>query len=114
VVDARWGSRVTGHDPGKMTVAPWRPRPWTFPAGIHTHSSEQVFYFDERGLIQRHDYTAEPIGNWAKAAHYCHEHRTFDGLVVPTRRLVYPRRRDNRPRSRPRLVWIEVPSATVV
>ena len=113
-VFAREGFRVRELDPWDENGARWRRLAVTFPAGIHTHSSEQVFYFDERGLIQRHDYTAEPIGNWAKAAHYCHEHRTFDGLVVPTRRLVYPRRRDNRPRSRPRLVWIEVPSATVV
>jgi hypothetical protein len=110
---AREGFRVRELDPWAEGRARWRRLAVTFPPGVHTHSAEQVFYIDERGLIQRHDYTAEPFGGWAKAAHYCHDHRSFDGLVVPTRRLVYPRRRNNRPRSRPRLVWIEVPSATI-
>ena len=43
-----------------------------------------------------------------------YDHRSFDGLVLPTRRLVYPRRRDNRPRARPRLVWIEVADGMVL
>ena len=85
-----------------------------FPAGVHTHSRDQVFYIDESGLIRRHDYTAEPIGSWAHAAHYCMDHQTFDGLVVPTRRRVYPRRPDNQRRPHPRLVWIDVPTAAVV
>jgi hypothetical protein len=91
----------------------WRRLAVTFPEHVHTHSREQVFYIDAGGLIRRHDYTAEPIGGWAKAAHYCLDHRTFDGLVVPTRRRVYPRRRDNRRRAGPLLVWIEVPRAAV-
>jgi hypothetical protein len=88
----------------------WRRLAVRFPEGVHTHCSEQVFYIDADGLIRRHDYTAEPFGGWAKAAHYCFDHRDFDGLLLPTRRLVYPRRPDNRPRSRPRMVWIEVSS----
>src|SRR6266566_1317659 len=91
----------------------WRRLAVTFPPGVHTHSREQVFYIDDRGLIRRHDYTAEPIGGWARAAHYCFDHRFFDGLLVATRRLVYPRRRDDRARARPRLVWIELSSATI-
>jgi hypothetical protein len=91
----------------------WRRLAVTFPDGVHTHSREQVFYIDADGLIRRHDYTAEPFGGWAKAVHYCLEHRTFDGLVVPTRRRVYPRRRDNRPRSGPLLVWVEAGDVSV-
>ena len=85
-----------------------------FPESVHTHSREQVFYVDARGRIRRHDYTAEPIGGWARAAHFCMDHERFDGLLVPTRRRVYPRRADNRPRQRPRLVWVEVTDAKVV
>lgn len=62
-----------------------------FPPEIPTHSPEQVFHFDEGGLLRRHDYTASVVGGWAKAAHYCDEHRSFDGLVFPTRRRVYSR-----------------------
>jgi hypothetical protein len=85
-----------------------------FPEDIDTHSREQDFYFDERGLLRRLDYTAEVFGNWAKAAHYCWEHRPFDGLVVPTRRKVTPRKRNNRPRSRPVLVWLEIDDVTPI
>jgi hypothetical protein len=90
----------------------WRRLAVTFPEHVHTHSREQVFYIDANdGLIRRHDYTAEPIGGWAKAAHYCLDHRSFDGLVVPTRRRVYPRKHNNQRRAGPLLVWIEVPRA---
>jgi hypothetical protein len=89
----------------------WRRLEVRFPAHVQTHSREQVFYIDPAGLIRRHDYTAEPFGSWARAAHYCFEHTSFDGLIFPRRRLVYPRRRDNRPRAHPQLVWIEMSAA---
>jgi len=85
----------------------------TFPAGVHTHSREQVFHIDERGLIRRHDYTAEPISRLATAAHYCMDHETFDGLTIATRRRVYPRKGDGTRRRGPLLVWIEMPGAGV-
>jgi hypothetical protein len=79
-----------------------------FPPAVPTHSRDQVFHFDERGLLRQLDYTAEPFGSWAKAAHLCEGHREADGLVFPTSRVVYPRRRDGRPRRRPELIWIEI------
>jgi hypothetical protein len=84
----------------------------SFPPDVPTHSREQTFHFDEDGLLTRLDYTAEVFGSWAKAAHLCAEHREFDGIMVPTRRRVYPRRRDGRPRPRPTLVWIDVVSVS--
>ncbi|OGK87766.1 MAG: hypothetical protein A2050_17205 [Candidatus Rokubacteria bacterium GWA2_73_35] len=80
----------------------------TFPPDVPTHSREQVLHFDAAGLLRRHDYTAEVFGGWAHAAHYATGHRAFAGLVVPTRRRVYPRRRDGRARPFPTLVWIDV------
>jgi hypothetical protein len=100
-------------DPWGENGEHWRRLAVTFPGHVHTHSREQVFYVDGSGLIRRHDYTAEPIGGWAKAAHYCFDHRSFDGLMVPTRRRVYPRKRNNRRRAGPLLVWIEVAGAAV-
>jgi hypothetical protein len=91
----------------------WRRLRVRFPGDIPTHSPEQDFYFDDAGLLRRLDYTAEVFGSWAKAAHYCWDHKEFSGLVVPTRRKVFPRRRDGRPRSRPTLVWIEIKDVTV-
>ena len=113
-VFAREGYELTELDPWEEEGERWERLGVRFPSSVHTHSREQVFYIDAAGLIRRHDYTAEPIGAWAKAAHYCTGHETFDGLIVPTRRFVYPRRPDNRPRAHPRLVWIEVPTARVV
>jgi len=104
----RDGYRLQELEPWEERGRRWRRLSVTFPQGVHTHCREQIFYIDEQGLIRRHDYTAEPFGQWARAAHYCFDHRSFDGLLMPTRRLVYPRRPDNTPRSRPRLVWIEV------
>jgi hypothetical protein len=61
-----------------------------YPAGWPVHSREQDFHFDESGLLVRNDYTAEVIGGWAHAVHLSAEHRSFDGLVLPTRRRVHP------------------------
>ena len=91
----------------------WQRLSVRFPEHIHTHCREQVFYIDERGLVRRHDYTAEPIGGWAHAAHYSFDHTDFDGITLAKRRLVYPRKRDNTTRAHPLLVWIDVPSATL-
>jgi len=85
----------------------WRKLKVAFPSHIHTHCRQQVFYIDNRGLIRRHDYTSEPFGESAKAAHYSSDHRQFGGLVIPTRR-VHPRKADGRPRRHPILIWIDV------
>ena len=61
-----------------------------FPADVPSHSREQVFHFDAQGILRRLDYTAEVMGPWARAAHLCARHRTFAGVVVPTRRRVHP------------------------
>ena len=92
----------------------WRKLHVRFPSGIHTHSRDQVLYADERGRIVRHDYTAEPFGAGAKAAHYSTGHQDFGGLVVPTRRRVHPRRADGSPRPHPTLVWINVEDVAAV
>lgn len=86
----------------------WRRLEVQFPPGLHTHSAHQTFYIDASGLIRRHDYTAEPIGRWAHAAHYCDDHRTFDGLVFPTRRRVHPIGPGGRALRWPTLVALDV------
>ncbi len=66
-----------------------------FPSDFPTHCLEQIFYFNSDGFLKRHDYTAEVVGNWAKAAHYCFDHKNFSGLIVPTKRRVFPRWQNN-------------------
>jgi hypothetical protein len=79
-----------------------------FPPDVPTHSREQVFHFDAEARLVRHDYHAEVIGPYARAAHLCAEHRDFDGLVVPTRRRVVPRRRGGGTLPGPTLVSIAI------
>jgi hypothetical protein len=86
----------------------WRRLEARFGAGIDTHSSRQTFYFDARGLLRRHDYTAEVVGRWARAAHYCDEHARAGGLVFPTRRRVVPVGIANRSLPGPILVSLQL------
>ena len=80
----------------------------TFPEDIPTHSRQQIFYFDYQRMIKRLDYTAEPVGGWAHAAHLCADYRTFGKLKVPTKRWALPLPFGQNPLPGPRLVDLEV------
>jgi hypothetical protein len=93
----------------------WRRLRVEFPSQVPTHSREQVLSFDDRGRLRRHDYTADivsPAGP-IPVAHYCEEHRTFSGLVVPTRRRAFTRREDNTPVPEEVVVAIDIDAVTV-
>jgi hypothetical protein len=79
----------------------------TFPDDIPTHSRTQTFYFDKSRLLRRLDYTAEVVGAWAHAAHFCNRYRDFSGLKVATLRTVRPLL-FNHPLSSPTLVGLEI------
>jgi hypothetical protein len=80
-----------------------------FPSHLPTHCERQRFYIDPAtGLLKQHDYTAEVIGGWARAAHVVLEHGAWEGIPFPSKRRITPRRSDGRPRRWPVLVWIEV------
>jgi hypothetical protein len=80
----------------------------SFPAFIPTHCRDQVFYFNQRGLLVRHDYTAEVFGNWAKACHYSWDHKETDGIIIPRKRRVHPRLPSNHPFRLITLVEIDI------
>jgi hypothetical protein len=86
----------------------WRRLEVSFPPNIPTHSQRQTFYVDDAGLIRRHDYVAQPIGRWARAAHYCDDHRYFAELLFPTRRRVRPRGPGGRSLPGPILVALDI------
>jgi hypothetical protein len=64
----------------------------TYPDGFHTHSTTQIFYYDlQKYLLRRMDYTAEVFNFPANAAHYCYDHKQFNGFTFPTTRDAYAR-----------------------
>lgn len=67
----------------------WRSLHVTFPADIPTHCAEQVFFFNDKGLLQRVDYKTDVAGG--VAAHYCYDHSWFGGILFPTLRRVVRR-----------------------
>ncbi len=88
--------------------ASWRTLHVRYPAGFPTHCRDQVFYFDDRFLLQRLDYTADVFGPLARGAHYCEDYQRFDGLAFATHRIGYPRRLNGQPLPWPRVIegWI--------
>jgi hypothetical protein len=87
---------------------PWRRLRVIFPDELHTHSREQLFYFDSEGLLRRHDYQVDVIGSGSTSAHLVSGHRDFGGIVFPTVRRVYPVGPDNKPLTGTVLVSIDV------
>ena len=55
----------------------------------------QIYYWDSTTGLQRGvDYDVEVNGG-VHIAHYTSEHKSFDGLIVPTRRRVLHRNEEN-------------------
>jgi len=79
----------------------------TFPAGVATHSAEQTFYFDQHGLLKRHDYDVE-ISGGTPAAHYVAEAEEFFGIRVPMKHTIFGRRPDGTSAPEPLVVSIDV------
>jgi hypothetical protein len=85
----------------------WRRLRVTFPVSIATHSAQQTFYFDQQGLLKRHDYDVD-ISGGTPAAHYVSELEEFSGIMVPTRHTVLGRQPDGRPVPTPVVVSIDI------
>lgn len=73
--------------------APLRGLRVRVPARIHTHSSEQQLYFDQDGLLRRHDYEVDVAGRM-RAAHLSSEYIDVQGLKFATKRRVFLRAED--------------------
>jgi hypothetical protein len=95
-------------EPWREGETTWRRLEARFPPGLDTHCPRQVFYYDRDLRLRRHDYTAEIVGRWARAAHMCDDHVEVDGLVFPTRRRVVPRGPGERPLPGPALVTLQL------
>ncbi|HET6490007.1 MAG TPA: hypothetical protein VFG28_09605, partial [Syntrophales bacterium] len=85
------------------------------PDSIPTHSRVQKFLLDPvSGLLLQHNYTAEVMGGWAKAANLVTEHGIWNGIPFPSRRLVTSRRKDGSPSGGPVLVDLTIHDWSVV
>ena len=101
---------VTPWEEGSET---WRRLRVRFPADVPTHTAEQVFYFDDAGLLRRLDYAVDILGVPPPVAHLTDEHRELSGLVVPTRRRVYFQGEDGVPNTEHALVELDISDVTV-
>jgi hypothetical protein len=104
----REGVEVAEGAPWEAQGETWRRLEATFPDELDTHSVRQIFYFDDRGMLRRHDYVAEVIGGWAHAAHMCTDQVESGGLVFPTTRWVRPIGPANRPLRFPTMVSLKL------
>jgi hypothetical protein len=94
-------------EPWQENGKTWRRLQVIFPNTIATHSRQQTFYFDESGLLQRHDYEVEIAGG-SPAAHYAYDHKIVEGITVPVKHRVFIRRTDNTPLPEPLVVSVDL------
>ena len=74
----------------------WRRLKVSFPPSIASHSSEQTFSFGDDGLLRRHDYDVEVVGN-SPIAHYVSQYKDISGFLIWTKRRAFVRQPDNTP-----------------
>lgn len=90
----------------------WRRLGVRYPDTIATHSAEQVLYVDSNSLLRRRDYQVDIAGG-TPAAHYMDDHREFDGIVLPVKRVVHGRDGDGRKVPEPVTVSIDIDDVLV-
>ena len=66
----------------------WRVLKVRFPDYIATHTQDQASYFGPDGLLRRHQYTVDVLGN-APGLNYAADYRSVSGVMVPTKRRVF-------------------------
>ncbi len=85
----------------------WRRLRVTWPSYLATHSTEQTLYFNDNGLLARHDYDVE-ISGGASAAHYVSDYGDVAGIMLPTKHRIFPRTPDGQSLTEPLIVSIDL------
>jgi hypothetical protein len=85
----------------------WRALKVRFPDYLATHTREQISYFGPDGLLRRHEYTVDVLGN-APGLNYASDYRNVSGVVVPTKRRVFAYDGQKRKIPEPLLVAIDI------
>ncbi len=95
-------------------IEPWQERGETwrrlkvrFPTDIATHSTEQTLYFDQQGLLKRHDYHVEISGDIG-AAHYVSDIKEVSGIILPTKHRIFGLQPDGHAAPEPLVVSIDM------
>jgi hypothetical protein len=94
-------------EPWKEKGETWRRLKVEFPSRIVTHSTAQTLYFDQRGLLRRHDYDLEITGG-TPGAHYVDEFVDVSGILFPTKRRIFPRQPDGKSLPEPLVISIDL------
>jgi hypothetical protein len=75
-------------DPIDVDGETWRSLKVTFPDSVKSHTREQISRFGPDGLLRRHDYSVDILGG-ATGLNYASDYVDVDGIMFPTKRLVY-------------------------
>ena len=86
------------------TVAPFK---FTPPDSIAAHTRNQISYFGPDGLLRRHEYTVDVLGN-APGPNYASDYRTANGIVVQHKRRVFGYDSKSEKVTKPLLVAIDI------
>jgi hypothetical protein len=87
----------------------WRRLQVTFPDTIATHNRIQVFFYDKNGLLRRHDYAPDILGSFP-STQIVSEYREYSGIMLPSKRKIYIRSKDDSFQTEPVLVDVDVES----
>ena len=85
----------------------WRRLRVIWPSYLATHRTEQTLYFDDDGLLARHDYDVE-ISGGTSAAHYVSDYDEVAGIRLPTKHRIFPRTPDGQALAEPLVVSIDL------
>jgi hypothetical protein len=90
----------------------WRRLGVRYPGQYRYPQCRPELYVDSDGFLQRRDYQVDIAGG-SPAAHYIDDHREFEGIIVPLRRIVHVRDEDRHPVEEPVTVSIDIDEVTV-
>ncbi len=104
---ARPGVESEEREPWQEAGETWRRLQVRFPVDIATHSTEQTLYFDQKGVLRRHDYHVE-ISGGIGAVHYVSDIKEVSGIVFPTKHRIFGLQPDGHAAPEPLVVSIDV------
>jgi hypothetical protein len=94
-------------EPWEENGEQWRALKATFPDSIAGHTRNQISYFGHDGLLRRHEYTVDVLGD-APGLNYATDYRIANGLMVPHKRRVFAYDSEKRKVAEPLLVAIDI------